>query len=305
MTDRHLSVVPDSPPPGPLAPKRPLGLPERFSYSAASTFEDCPRKWQAKYLWGCEDPAGPPAIAGSIAHSILQHYIALPRWARTGPAFRLAVAAALATAESEDGPVDRATARLGVSYAARALTMPEVATAEVWAVEQRTELTIGGVPFIGFTDKLVRLPSDGASVRDYKTGKRPGKREWGESPRRQVRLYTVANQKMGVPAVEAAIVWIQDRIVEPVSVSDVELGTAVGWLRRLWGELTEFVRLGASDEASGDGPYLFPADPGPLCSWCPGLRWCPEGQEAVLERSQIKGKSIGEHGAAWLASRTD
>lgn len=311
---RHLSAVPDaqeSEPPAewsPLIPKRPLALPKRFSFSAADTYEQCPRKWQAKYQWGLHDPPGAAAAVGTMAHAVLERFGSLPGWARTGRGMRWALRRAVEDLSDpnrphpDEPPPSPAIAREGYEIAVTASRLPEVRNARVVSLEQQLTATIAGVPFTGKADKVVMLPSDSPEVVDYKGGKPKNPRarfrgsdgEWVypyEPLRRQLRLYTSALQRIGVPVAAARIVWLRVPRSDRVDVSDGPVAEAERWLRRQWEALGRSVETGE-----------FEARPGGLCSWCPAVPFCSEGQHAVDER-EAAGKALGEHGAAWLAAR--
>lgn len=134
-------------------------------------------------------------------------------------------------------------------------------------------------------------------VPTHNTGKRPGRKDWLADKMRALLLYCAAYEAVWKrPVHEAALVWTMPFRIDEAVVTDVTVASAVRWFRGVWTELLE--SLEAED---------FEARPGHLCSWCPGVMHCPEGQRAVAVRSKEtdrsgKPKSIGEHGAAWLAS---
>lgn len=256
-------------------------MPERFSYSAASTFDDCPAKWRAKYVDRVEDPPGPEAELGSAVHEMLDALLGLPPWARTGPGLRRAVATV-----GDRYPLGvRRVALTMVSTAART---PVVGSADVVAREVRAETTLEGVPFLGIVDLVERLPSGALAVTDWKTGKRPAPR-FAEGPHRQVQLYAAAVAGVfAAPVWAARLGWLRSGRVDDVPVDEWSVAGAVEWLAGVWEELGVAVRDGVFEER-----------PGPLCSWCPAVAGCGPGLAAVRERAAA-GKRIGEHGQAAL-----
>lgn len=130
-------------------------------------------------------------------------------------------------------------------------------------------------------------------VPTHNTGKRePGRNnEYLAPKKRTLMLYAAAVEALdGRPVHEAALIWTATGKVDDFEVDDIEIAGAVRWLRRAWESLNR-------DLVSGE----FAAQPGPLCSWCPGAGRCPEGQEAIVARA-AQGKSIGPHGIPVVAA---
>ncbi len=128
-------------------------------------------------------------------------------------------------------------------------------------------------------------------VPTHNTGKRPGRADWMAGKRRTLMLYSAAYEVVeGRPVHEAALVWTASGKVDDYEVDDIEIAGAVRWFRQTWETLLEALDRGR-----------FEADPGPLCSWCPGAGSCPAGQEAILERARA-GKSIGPFGEPIVAA---
>lgn len=259
-------------------------LPKYLSPSAADTFESCPRKWFAKYVMKVPDPAGPEAEVGTLAHEVLEQLCLEPAGKRTATA---------ATKIAKDlwTEADQGQRRAAWGHVVRALRNDEVALGDVIAIERVLEVELAGVPFKGILDRADELPSGAVRILDYKTGKRPGKPAWLADKKRTLMLYAAGFEVAeGRPVHEAALVWTANGRVDDFEVDDVEIARAVRWFRQTWDELC----------ATIDAGVAFRAEPGPLCSWCPGAGSCPEGQVAIRERAAA-GKSIGEFGLGVLA----
>lgn len=265
-------------------PTPPTEPPHHFSPSAADTFEDCQQKWYAKYVMRVPDPAGPEAEVGTMAHEVLEELCLEPSGHRTPEA-----AKAISRRLWASMPVAQRRAAWG--HVVRALRNVEVSHGDVVSVEQTLEVPLAGVPFKGILDRADSLPSGAVRILDYKTGKRPGRADWMAGKRRTLMLYSAAYEVVeGRPVHEAALVWTASGKVDDYEVDDIEIAGAVRWFRQTWETLLEALDRGR-----------FEADPGPLCSWCPGAASCPEGQEAILERARA-GKSIGPFGEPIVAA---
>ena len=46
--------------------------PRSFSYSSASVYKQCPRRWKHKYIDKLPDPTGEAALVGTFAHEVLE-----------------------------------------------------------------------------------------------------------------------------------------------------------------------------------------------------------------------------------------
>jgi len=258
-------------------------MPAHLSFSAAETWEDCHRKWAAKYVLYVPDEAGAAADIGKMAHLVLQGLGRFKAGRRTDE--HAAVLAERAWAGKDD---EKQAAAMG--HVEAALTILEVSAGDVLRIEMDMDLVLAGVPFKGFLDRADEIPADvpggiAARVLDYKTGKRPGRRDWMAKKYRQLYLYAAGFETVtGIPVHEGAFVWTKTGKVDTIYIDADGIGDTLDWFRSVWSGIRAAVEA-----------YDFDADPGPLCSWCPVVQQCPEGTRATIERHE-KGKSIGEHG---------
>lgn len=127
-------------------------------------------------------------------------------------------------------------------------------------------------------------------VPTHNTGKRPGRRDWLAEKGLQLAAYAAAVEVLDErPVSEGALVWTASGRVDDFTMSDTAKANAVRWLSRIWRDIE------AAAEADD-----FPANPGPLCSWCVLVAECPEGRDATLARAEDRSKSIGAYGQAML-----
>ena len=65
-----------SPPEQTAMSEMPVSLPKRLSPSAASTFDQCPRRWRFRYIENRPEPSGEAAMVGSFVHRVLELLLA-------------------------------------------------------------------------------------------------------------------------------------------------------------------------------------------------------------------------------------
>lgn len=225
------------------------------------------------------DPAGVPALAGTLAHRILELLFAEEPTLRTVDRARELARVAWPETEADDDFValelDTAGVRDFKWHAWRAVeglwTLEDPSNVEVQATEQRIEADVAGVPFIGIVDRLDRV--DGALiVTDYKSGKPPAA-AYVDQKLDQVLLYAAAVEALTNEQPRRAQLLYLGRVVIDVDVSEDNIGRATGGLSSTWDSLRA-----AADED------LFEPSTGPLCGWCPYVESCPEGQAEIRHR---------------------
>ena len=225
------------------------------------------------------DPPGPAAVAGTFTHRVLEELLSLDPPDRT-----LESARRLATKAWAETEVDKSFTALGLDAdgvrnfkwtAWKAIeglwSLEDPREVEIIATERAVSVTVGGVPFIGYIDR-VESGAEGLVVSDYKSGRAPGQRH-AESRLEQVLLYAAALESAdGTAPVRARLMYLGQRIDE-VAVTPDGLDDVTDRLAETWGELQQ-------RSESGD----FPPKPGPLCGWCSFVKRCPEGLVEVQRR---------------------
>lgn len=255
--------------------------PRHLSPSSASMFRQCPRRWKFRYVDKLADPPGEAAVAGTFAHRVLEDLLALDPDERT-----LESARSLATQAWAETTSKSDFAALGLDAdglrnfkwtAWRAIEglwdLEDPKTVDIVATETKVSVEIGGVPFVGYIDRVEAGP-DGIVVSDYKSGRAPG-RKFAEARLEQVLLYAAALAELhDTPPVRARLMYLGQRIDE-TDVTAESIAEVTHRLVETWEELQE-------RSATGD----FPPQPGPLCGWCAFAQQCPEGLAEVELRHQ-------------------
>lgn len=154
---------------------------------------------------------------------------------------------------------------------------PETVTVD--ATEQRIEVEVGGVPFLGIVDRLDRDDA-GLVVTDYKSGNAP-KPRWRADKLHQVLLYAAAVEaKTGEMPTRAQLLFLGQTIVDTPVTREL-LDAAVGELADTWAAMRAAAESG-----------VFEARRQPLCGWCPFLEHCEAGRSEVAERVAA-GRNVG------------
>ena len=257
--------------------------PKHLSPSSASMFRQCPQRWKFRYVDKLPDPPGEAALAGTFAHRVLEELLGLEPQERTMDRAR-----ALAKEIWADMQGDKDFKELDLDpdgirnfkwTAWRAIeglwNLEDPKTVEVVEVETQVSVEIGGVPFIGYIDR-VENGSDGLVISDYKSGRAPG-RKFSSDRLEQVLLYAAALAALhGELPARARLLYLGQRIDE-TEVTAENLDEVTQRLTDTWEDLLRRTETGD-----------FPPEPGPLCGWCAFVRHCPEGL-AEVERRHLAG----------------
>ena len=267
-----------SPPEQTAMSEMPVSLPKRLSPSAASTFDQCPRRWRFRYIENRPEPSGEAALVGSFVHRVLELLLAEAPQERTiERAKQLARDTWPETAARDDfsdlslDPQAERAFRWKGWYAIEGLwTLEDPAGIQVHSTEQRVEVQLDGVPFVGIIDR-VEQDTDGLVVTDYKSG-RPPRARFRADKLHQVLLYAAALRELDHAPTRARLLYLGSTVVETDATDDA-VAEAVGQLRGTWDQLV--------DACEHD---TFVPKTGPLCGWCPHLLDCPEGRAEVEQR---------------------
>jgi putative RecB family exonuclease len=256
--------------------------PRHLSPSSASTYTQCARKWQFRYLDRLPDPPGAAAIAGTFAHRVLELLFQQPAATRTvDEAKRLARVAWPDTESHGDYRalgLDDAGARAfrwrGWLAVEGLWNLEDPTQVEVEATEQQVATTLGDVPFRGVVDRLDRT-GGALEVTDYKSGRAPTVR-FSDDRLAQVLLYAAAVEAdTDERPRRARLLYLGQKVID-VEVTDAALDTVVGSLHETW----HAVQRDCESEQ-------FEPRPGPLCGWCPYAARCAEGTAEIQRRYEL------------------
>lgn len=257
--------------------------PKHLSPSSASMFRQCPQRWKFRYVDRLPDPPGEAALAGTFAHRVLEDLLSLESQERTMDRARALAKEIWSELQADEDfkalELDSDGMRNFKWTAWRAIEglwdLEDPKTVELIDTETEVSVEIGGVPFIGYIDR-VEATTDGLVISDYKSGRAPG-RKFSKDRLEQVLLYAAALAELqGTLPARARLMYLGQRIDETqVTAENVEEVTRR--LAKTWEELLQRSETGE-----------FPPEPGPLCGWCAFVRHCPEGL-AEVERRHLAG----------------
>ncbi|MEZ5232145.1 MAG: PD-(D/E)XK nuclease family protein [Acidimicrobiales bacterium] len=258
-------------------PVRPV--PGHLSPSSAVLFEQCPRRWRFRYLDRLPDPPGQAALVGTFVHRILERLLGEEPAARTLDRARAIAAEEWPAHHQQDDVVALGLDGDGIRrykwqvwQAVHGLwQLEDPAAVDVVATEQRLDVPLGAVPFLGVLDR-VESTTEGVVVSDYKSGRAPAA-AYVADKLDQVLLYAAAwSAGGGAQPKRARLLYLGARSIE-VEVTPGRMDEAVGRLHQRWDALNSCVR----DER-------FDPRTGPLCAWCPFAAQCPEGSREIRRR---------------------
>ncbi len=253
--------------------------PRHLSPTAASTFEQCPRRWRFRYVERLPDPPGLAALAGTLVHRVLERLLGEPAGERHLDRARSLASEEWPAHHSLPEVTDLGLDEPGVRHykwkvwqaVAGLWELEDPATVEVLATESPLDVQLGQVPFLGVLDRAERTAT-GVAVTDYKSGKAPLP-AYEAAKLDQVLLYAAGwRAQSGTEPVRARLLYLGSRSIE-VEVTAHRLDEAVGRLGSTWEALNACV---SSEQ--------FEPRTGPLCAWCPYTRHCPEGSREVRRR---------------------
>jgi putative RecB family exonuclease len=248
---------------------------EPYSHSRLSCFEQCPRRYELRYVQQVEveEMQGIEAFAGSVVHLALQHlYEGTSRGGTLGLGDLIEHFDRLWQEMFDDSvkvvkrgmtPADyHDAARTGlVAYHRRYDPFDQGVTV---ALEHEVRFKVRGErehEMIGYIDRLTSRGEGWYEVHDYKTGRKlPSPQQLKDD--RQLALYEMGVRQAFPEAREVKLVWhylAHDREMTSSRTRE-ELGT----LEKSVSALIERIETAGS----------FPCRRGPLCSWCEYAELC-------------------------------
>lgn len=261
----------------------------KLSPTKSSTWVDCPRRYFFTYI-------ARERIGRRWAHFSLGNAIhrALRDWFDASPQSRsaLSVETLVSSAWSSDGFRD---AEQSETWRKRAVEMVKTYVSDEWSNleplgnERTLAFKQGSLIMEGRIDRLDEA-SEGVTVIDYKTGKKP----------------PLIDEVRGSPALAMYALMVQralGRQCRDVSLHHIPSGEIVSWthsddsltrhLDRMLSIASDIGRAQdtweASDQSREVGDELFPARPSALCGYCDFWELCPTGQAFVSQKESWEG----------------
>ncbi len=256
-------------------------VPKHISPSSASSYQQCPRRWQFRYVDRLPDPPTEAAVTGTFAHMVLEKLMQeLPENRTVERAKKLARELWPSMENSRDYQQLNLDDAQGLAFRKngwQAITglwdVEEPDKVEVAATEQDIKVAINGVPFRGIIDR-VDATDKGLVITDYKSGKAPSER-FSANYTTQMLLYAAAlGELQGRQPVKAQLLYLGQKVVD-VEITAENLEEATTKLRKTWLKIMNSCTT-----------QKFEASPSALCGWCPFVAHCPEGTAEVRKRDQ-------------------
>lgn len=280
------------------ASAEPFQPPSTLSPTRISLATQCPRAYSFRYLDRIRGQKFIANARGTVMHCVLQDLFDLPPQQRTEEAAVALIPAAWEKVVAEE-PEYLDAQDCTEDGLAEMLASVETLLATYFTVEDPTvllnteqevpfEVTREGVPLVGTIDRIDKHPISGRErISDYKSGKPPA--EHAAADRLfQVKMYALARfaQTGQMPAVARLIFLGGDADID-LSLRIVEWEVTEAGLRvvaqRVGWAWEQVVAIHRSKNRQPRTQVL--------CTWCPFLALCPEGQQAAEE--YLASKSAG------------
>lgn len=252
-----------------------------LSPSTAESMRGCTARWVIERLLPrSQDPFG-AAELGSAAHRVFELLYALPPESR-GLAAGMKLILSLQNDRSKDichpdTPEDIDNWHEEVSRRVMGLWgIEDPKTVDIVGSEIKlTDIGVGGVPFLGYIDRVRRDPGEGVVVGDYKSGKvRKASDRFGDPHGDQLRLYVAGlAQRPDIcePPTAAEVLYTAHRDRHEVDLGHKAMARTVDQFQQSWETLEKNVSAGQ-----------FPTKTSALCGWCPAVTVCPAAKAKGL-----------------------
>jgi RecB family exonuclease len=233
----------------------------KLSYSSMSTYNQCPKKWELKYVRKMAEKAKHFFSLGKSVHSALEAM----HGGEACPS-EDEVAAALHANWRSEGYKDAAAEAKAKRDAEAMVRAYHKKHSRLWlkplAVELAFDITVRAVRFIGFIDRVDVGEDGGLHVLDYKTGRELDTARIAEDE--QLTAYQVASETV-----------FPESKVDKLSLYHVPSLTLHSAGRR-GAELVARFEENVAATAAGIAAKDFPAKPSEdACKWCDFKAACP------------------------------
>lgn len=269
------------------------GMPVRLfpcTPSKIAAYDSCPRRYHLTYLQRPAPPKGAPWAhnsMGAAVHAALRQWWDLPRERRTPEsAGRL-----LDAAWTGDGFRDEEQSRRWRDRArdwVQGYVVTVDAGTEPVGLERHVAATTARLAVSGRADRIDERDGELVIV-DYKTGRRP-LTETDARSSQALAFYVIGARRT------------LRRPCHRVELHHLPTGSVLSWrhdeaslqrqVSRAENTADDIVAATDTLEAGASPDEVFPARPGPQCTWCDLRRHCPEGQRAAVPAEPWSG--LGE-----------
>ncbi len=262
--------------------------PSRLSHSSATLWEQCPARWKWHYV-DKRDSFTPntATLVGRFVHEIFEALYQLPPEKRVQDDLKALASDTYVNYIVNDREFEML--ELDPEGIKQFKIWAWTTTNKLWEIEDPTKIDVvsteynldvklnGRVPFTGKVDRVERINGK-LVVADYKTGKAP-RQIYMQDKLNQVILYGAAfREDTEENPSKAKLIFLGgDPRVVRTALSTSSMGRMEDWIEKTWDDI--HVALETQE---------FPANPGPLCGWCPHLDICSEGQEFIQDRIDRK-----------------
>lgn len=242
-----------------------------MSASTMHAMDGCPARWAFEKAWPGEQDPFAAAVLGNGGHKVLERLFELPPQDRTMAAAMTILRRVCEDAMPGDDPLTAAVRDrwLAEVYAAfkGIFDIEDAARVDVYGREMEVRTEIAGVPFVGYVDRVDRLPEGNLGIVDFKTSRSIPKNitRFGDEHGDQLRLYLLAmEQILGRQPVSAWLYYTRLGQAKKVAVAPGRVS-----------ETRDKLLMAAEKLALiGDTASMTPA-PSALCGWCPLVSACP------------------------------
>lgn len=268
------------------------GMPQKLvkvTPSKLASFSACRLRYRMTYLDRPSPPRGGAwahSTLGAVVHNALRTLLVAAPAERTPARARQEVARAWSGEGFADAAQQHTWRRRAQDWVDAYVTEADVASVEAVGLERWVAAPLGSIVVEGRVDRIdARASTDPAEstelvVVDYKTGRRPLSEDDARlSP--ALALYALAARRTLRRSCRR--VELHHLPTGEVHGFDHTADTLDAALQRAQRQAAEISDATESLTAGGDPAGLFPANPGPQCSWCVVRRSCPTGRDAAPE----------------------
>ena len=224
----------------------------KLSFSQASTFEQCERRWAYRYLYELPSVPGPALVYGKKVHQEIEDYL-----------------------NNQILIVDPDS--LGL----KARTYIEGECADSIDVEAHLEFVDGKTTIHGYADVILNYCDGRKGVIDWKTAKRKPKTM---KPEHKAQLHLYGFMAALTKGDQLTIAYPEYGIIYDIDYDPEHAEKVINWMLDIADEI-RYIYTNCSKETEEGN---FTANTTALCGWCDYLDRCPEGLEYQKEYNEIR-----------------